>query len=184
VHLPPGYEGGVRSHSADRNVVYADFGASRGNGGGREGHRRPYVSPYRARTAYGFTLWPAWTGPGYLAYPDASDCDDDPLSPQCAAGNALQPDDQGLPPYPAPYEPYPAPSSPAPSTTLEAAYTLVFNDGRPPETIHNYVLTQTTLYVGDGRREEIPLDELDLDATEKVNRDAGMDFRVPSMPGN
>jgi len=61
----------------------------------------------------------------------------------------------------------------------EGAVTLIFKDGRPPEQIHNYVLTQTTLYVGDGRRHEIALDQIDVAATEKVNREAGVDFRLP-----
>jgi hypothetical protein len=42
-------------------------------------------------------------------------------------------------------------------------------------------VTRTTLYVLDGpRRREIPLDQLDLPQTEKTNRDAGVDFEVPS----
>jgi hypothetical protein len=61
----------------------------------------------------------------------------------------------------------------------EAAVTLIFKDGRPPEQIHNYILTRDTLYVGDRRSSEIPIDQLDLEATAKVNRDAGVDFRVP-----
>jgi hypothetical protein len=60
----------------------------------------------------------------------------------------------------------------------EGAVTLIFKDGRQPEQIHNYVLTQTTLYVGDGRRHEIALDQIDVEATEKVNREAGVDFRL------
>jgi hypothetical protein len=56
--------------------------------------------------------------------------------------------------------------------------TLVFKDGRPAEHIHNYLLTRTTLYVQDGRRREIPVDELDLAATVKVNHEAGVDFQL------
>jgi hypothetical protein len=57
--------------------------------------------------------------------------------------------------------------------------TLVFKDGRPAEQIHNYMLTRTTLYVQDERRREIPVDELDLAATVKANKAAGVDFQVP-----
>lgn len=57
--------------------------------------------------------------------------------------------------------------------------TLVFNDGRPPEQIQNYMLTPTTLYVLDGYRRVIPLNELDVEATREVNLQAGDDFRVP-----
>jgi hypothetical protein len=57
--------------------------------------------------------------------------------------------------------------------------TLVFNDGRPPVTIHDYLLTRGTLYVMDRHRSEIPVAELDLPATAKVNREAGIDFKLP-----
>jgi hypothetical protein len=54
--------------------------------------------------------------------------------------------------------------------------TLVYNDGRPSEQVYNYVLTRNTLYVLDRGRREIPVDALDMAATERVNRDAGVDF--------
>jgi hypothetical protein len=60
--------------------------------------------------------------------------------------------------------------------------TLIFRDGRPAEQIHNYILTRSTLFVGDGQRREIPTDQLDLAATAKANQDAGMDFRLPDAP--
>ena len=61
----------------------------------------------------------------------------------------------------------------------DQAVTLIFKDGRAPETIHNYALTRTTLYVTDGRAREIPVAALDLAATEKVNRAAGVRFQLP-----
>ena len=36
-----------------------------------------------------------------------------------------------------------------------------FKDGRPAEQIHNYALTRTTLYVRDGHRRDIPVDQLE-----------------------
>ena len=57
--------------------------------------------------------------------------------------------------------------------------TLVFKDGHGPETIHNYAMTRTTLYVTDGKRREIPVASLDLAATERVNRAAGVRFELP-----
>jgi hypothetical protein len=62
----------------------------------------------------------------------------------------------------------------------EEAVTLVFKDGRPSEQIHNYMLTQTTLTVmTGGRHRDIPVDELDLAATEKANHEAGVEFHLP-----
>jgi hypothetical protein len=57
--------------------------------------------------------------------------------------------------------------------------TLVFKDGRPAQKIHNYALTRTTLYVTDGRHREIAVADLDLVATEKANREAGVNFQLP-----
>ena len=62
----------------------------------------------------------------------------------------------------------------------EAAVTLIFKDGRPPKQIHNYILTRDMLYVGDRYPSQIPVDQLDLEATAKVNRDAGVEFRLPA----
>jgi hypothetical protein len=62
------------------------------------------------------------------------------------------------------------------------ALTLVFKDGRPQEKIYNYALTRTTLYVTDGRRREVPVASLDLAATEKANREAGVQFQLPRTP--
>jgi hypothetical protein len=66
------------------------------------------------------------------------------------------------------------------SADASNAVTLVFKDGRPSETIHNYALTRTTLYVTDGKPQEIPVADLNLAATEKVNREAGVKFQLPN----
>ncbi len=61
----------------------------------------------------------------------------------------------------------------------EDAVTLVFKDGRPPEQIHNYAMTRSTLYVTGRHTREIPLDQLDLPATERANHEAGVTFQLP-----
>jgi len=76
-------------------------------------------------------------------------------------------------PFRPPYE------RPMPPPEPEQAVTLVFKDGRPPEQVHNYMLTRTTLYVQDERRREIAVADLDLAATEKVNKDSGVAFQLP-----
>ncbi len=68
-----------------------------------------------------------------------------------------------------------------PSLYADEAVTLIFKDGRAPEKITNYALTRTTLYVTDGRPQEIPVAALDLPATEKVNRAAGVRFQLPVL---
>ena len=83
---------------------------------------------------------------------------------------------------PGPRMPYSPPSDwaqPSPVPESVEAVTLVFKDGRPPEQIHNYILTRTKLYVRDQRLRVIPTDQLDVAATAKVNQDAGVDFQLP-----
>lgn len=65
--------------------------------------------------------------------------------------------------------------APAPTGAL----TVIFNDGRPPEQIHNYLLTADSLTVLDSHYRQIPLAQIDVAATEQANRAAGVDFRVP-----
>lgn len=67
----------------------------------------------------------------------------------------------------------------APELGTEAAVTLVFKDGRPTEQINNYMLTRKTLFVQEQRLREIPVDQLDLAATEKINQEVGVDFHLP-----
>lgn len=57
--------------------------------------------------------------------------------------------------------------------------TVVFNNGQPPALVYNYMLTPTTLYVLDGYRYAVPLAAVDVAATDRVNRMAGVDFHLP-----
>lgn len=103
--------------------------------------------------------------------------------------SAAQPETEQPEYTPWPYSsPAPSMSQPAPAGSAapaaEASVTLVFKDGRPNEKIHNYMLTARTLSVLDQKRQEIPVDELDLVATARVNREAGVDFAVPGVTGN
>jgi hypothetical protein len=93
-----------------------------------------------------------------------------------------QTDGQEAAPRPGGYEQgptMPVYTQPAPSSESNEAVTLIFKDGRPPVQIHNYILTRDTLYVGDRHSSQIPVDQLDIPATEKANQDAGVDFRLP-----
>ena len=103
-------------------------------------------------------------------------------------------------PYPAQYAPPayyvprsappPAPSAPQPDSyqrqpsnshqsSEEAEPTvLVFRDGHREE-IANYAIMGSTLFVLSGPRARIPVAELDIPATERVNQNRGIDFKVP-----
>lgn len=55
---------------------------------------------------------------------------------------------------------------------------LVFRDGHR-EDIANYAIMGSTLFVLSGPRARIPVAELDIPATERVNQDRGVDFKIP-----
>lgn len=63
----------------------------------------------------------------------------------------------------------------------EDAVTIFYRDGRAPEQIRNYALTRTSLLITGDRMREIPLQDLDLPLTERVNRAAGVEFRLPQV---
>lgn len=147
-------------------------------------NRRPYRSPYERRFPYALP----GIGPYFIGYPNDIGYDDSSAAPDYGPegygpqGYDTQGDEQGQQEPPIPHRPeYDQPHQP-PVLGSEEAVTIVFKDGRPPEQIHNYVLTRTTLYVGDQHHRDIPIDQLDLAATVKVNHDAGVDFRLPDSP--
>jgi hypothetical protein len=164
----------------------------------RDDHRRAYISPWWPTYSYGYP----WIWPGYPTVLDYDDYDSNygPVADYGDYGNQGY-DNQGYgeqgygpdygpmqqpPSWPSygPYAPYPGAAGVAPSAapSTEEAVTLIFKDGRSPETIHNYVLTPTILYAGDiAHRQVIPISELDVTATEKANADAGVDFHLPQL---
>jgi hypothetical protein len=153
--------------------------------GGSWRYRHPYISPYRQGYAYGAG---GWVTPYYLGDPDygydSGDNGDVQTSQNASPeGYGQSPYDQEPPPYPSylsyPQAPAAAPGAVSPAVS-EDAVTLIFKDGRPPEQIRNFILTPGTLYVGGDHRREISVDQIDLAATAKVNRDAGVEFQLPA----
>jgi hypothetical protein len=150
-------------------------------------YRGPYVSTvhYGYGVSYGGI---GWLGPDYLDPGYYDNSYQQPVDPSLSQAQPYYPGDvpqagygagPAGPPAGDAYRPaYAAPASPAPVN--EETVTLVFKDGRPSEQIHNYILTPTTLLVQDGRRREIPVEQLDAAATRKANLDAGVDFRLPA----
>ena len=153
-----------------------------------------YVNPW----LFG-NCWSSWYG--WSAW-----CDADGYSSYNSSGDIPAPyreygTDSGSGPYPQQYypdqptqpqgqpqtEPQPQPARPdyAPSSAPAAALhpqtvTVIYNDGRPPEHIQNYLLTAHTLTVFDTKYREIPLTQVNLAATLQANRAAGVEFRVPA----
>lgn len=171
---------------APRSYPYsspAPFGGTYPYGGNKNHYRYPGVyRPYYSRGVY---LVPGWPGSGFYDSGYAPDYSDQPqpaaspepyVQPQSAPGPTDQ-DYAQLPARPA----YPGPAAPSSEAQEQPQVTLVFKDGRPEQVVQNYAVTRTTLYVLDGsRRREIPLADLNLSQTEKMNREAGVDFAVPA----
>ena len=148
--------------------------------GGPGRYRAPHASvPYGLVAPYGLA---GWWGPDFLDYGDAGQSYSAAAPPYYPGGD---PPAYGAgygagPMEPAPVEAYRPAYAPQPPPADEDAVTLIFKDGRPSEQIHNYILTAKTLYVKDEHHRIIPVEQLDLAATEKANLDAGVEFRLPS----
>jgi hypothetical protein len=180
----------------------AGYGGRRpGYGYGGDRYRRQYAPNYGFGFPYGASGWFDTNYPGYF---DSSLYDSPPFGDGDSSygyGDSGDSMSSATPPtaadpatgyYPGGYGPPVEQAQAAPDNSFRPAYqraqpepapedavSLVFKDGRPTEQIHNYLLTPTTLYVQDGRLREIAVGDLDLAATEKVNREAGVDFRLP-----
>ena len=90
-------------------------------------------------------------------------------------------DNTGRAAYQPEYAPPAISASPA-VAVREPAVTIIYKDGHS-EQVRNFVLTRSTLVEMDsassGYSMQIPLELIDLPATERANRAAGVDFRVP-----
>ena len=156
--------------------------------GGR--YRRPYGRYFYPNSTY---LVPGLLN-SYWDYPDDFNAyDGTPYQQPIQDNNHFQPDpapgygsgDQAQrsgqgPEYRSKDVPPPPPAASEPLPL--AALTLIFKDGHSQQ-IHNYAMTRTKIYVLDdaaaGRTFEIPLNTIDLQATEETNRQAGVDFSIP-----
>jgi hypothetical protein len=204
-HIGGGFSGGFRSaptwssspRSFNAAPQYRWNGAGVARGGwrspvydGRRGYRPVYPNSRYRRPYYPyFYSNSTYLAPGLLnSYWDS---DYGYYGDDSSTVAAQQPQSQGEEAYeqqPSPdYGPYqgqdvpPPPPGPVEPVPL-AETTLIFKDGHSQQ-VHNYAMTQTILYVLDdassGRRTEIPLDKIDLEATQRTNRDAGIEFNVP-----
>jgi hypothetical protein len=152
----------------------------------RDGYHRPYIPAYGLGVPTGFSIWPGslldsgfYDGPGFYnsGYADPGYASPAPPAGYGPQPYAAPPAEQAEVAQPDPYRP--AYQTPQPPPEPEAAVTLVFKDGRPTEDIHNYMLTRTTLYVQDEHRREVPVEDIDLGATQKINKSNGIDFQLP-----
>ncbi len=196
-HSAPASHGGFRASAPSRyagsprssgSVARGPFRAGGGNSvarlpyAGVRRSRRPYISVYGTGVPYYGV--PGWIGDYPYGYGASTDSDDSQASASSApdGSDAQPPLESYQPPALPPWQPDSVIPHPPSNPDSQEAVTLIFKDGRPPEQIHNYLLTQTALYVTEPTHRIIPTSQLDLVATAKVNHDAGVDFRLPGTP--
>lgn len=174
------------------------YGAGGGSGWDHRGrdHRRRYRRPY---PGYGYGGYPylyanSWELlPWDIGYPNFTGYGDDNEPAESNNGQAQPSDEeQEQPPesegyqtkyVPAPYQSPANQSAASAPPRNEPALTLIFKDGHT-QNIRNYVLTPSEVIIMDGadsgRIPCISLSELNLPATEKAAKRAGLDFSPPS----
>ena len=139
-------------------------------------------------------IYPNWPGYPYLLNPNLYNLglydwsDSDSFAPDNSAPNNY-PYDQGgpSPDYPAPYPDYasaaaaPQPAvAPSTSSAPEQPLTVIFKTGRSPLQVQNYIMTASVFTdLDSGHYEQIPLDQINLAATQLINGAAGIDFQLP-----
>jgi hypothetical protein len=148
-----------------------------------------YVNVYPTWPGYGY---PYVIDPGFYDWGDSDDSADGQggAVPDYAApypdqgyGPPGEPPQEGFasetPPWSAPNQ-QPAARAIAAAPETEPSLTVIFKSGRAPLKIQNYMMTAKALTDLDSRHyEQIPLNQIDVAATRRVNTSAGIDFQVP-----
>lgn len=130
-----------------------------------------------------------WSEPAGSDVQTGAEPDGSPPGPRLAPQYEGQPEYGGQPEYrsqpgyagqpPASMAAPLVPPRPVQAAPEEEAITIVFKNGRPPMQVRNYILTRSALYLTGAHFNEIPLSDVDLVATQQVNWNAGVTFRLP-----
>jgi hypothetical protein len=135
--------------------------------------------------------------PGLYDWGDSGDSSQNPASysnaPYSDSSGSAEPDygaDSGDPPEnyytqapPAsammPRQPVSASAAPVLPSPQEPLL-VIFKDRRAPAKIQNYILSSTSLTNLDrDHHQQIPLDQIDIAATQQANRAHGLEFQIP-----
>jgi hypothetical protein len=185
-----------QAFSANRNASANRFGfANRIDGARFRNRNRGFAGPWR----FGYPGWygyynpyfydPYWLWDSSSYYDDSQDQQDQDVAKGYEM-NGPGPEEQGAPDsygenyngggdqdayaQSAPYEP-----RHAELTAPSAPTTLIFRDQHKEE-IQNYAIVGNMLFSFSAERtQKIPLSDLDIPATTKVNEDRGVNFRIP-----
>ena len=179
------------------------------NSDGDRDHRGRFDARRRSFENWYANVYPTWLGYGYPydldpGFFDWGDSDD------TAPDNAPNDQSSAAPYYPAPYPDYgygapgeapqegipgeiPPASTPGESgaaagstissdSVFEQPLTVIFKSGRAPVKMQNYMMTARILTDLDSRHyEQIPIDQIDVGATQRANSSAGVGFEIPGV---
>jgi hypothetical protein len=162
-------------------------GAFRNSDRDRFRDRRRSFANWYANTYPGLGYGYPWLlDPGFYDWNDSDETASDNSAYEQGAPTPMD-----APPYPQEaYAPPNLPAYPTPPRTISAAVPaqplspqaliLIFKSGRAPEKVQNYMMTARVLTDLDSQHyEQIPLDQIDLAATQRANSAAGVEFQVP-----
>ena len=148
--------------------------------------------------AYNYPTWPGYAYP-YLIDPGFYDWDD---SDNSAPDNSAYLQNDAAPYDPAPYPDYGygapaeiplasaqgqqrAAAEPTAPSAPGQPLTVIFKSGRDPVKMQNYMTTSKVLTDLDSRHyEQIPIDQIDVAATQWANSAVGVRFEIPSASRN
>ena len=173
---------------------------------GRDWDRDRFDARKRQFQNWYVNTYPNWPGyeypylidPGFYDWGDSDNSAYDNSAPGSSESDQAydQAYDQGgpVPLYPPPYpnqgynapiqQPAAAPAGPT-APEPERLLTVIFKSGRAPTMVRNYLMTTKVLNDLDSQHyEQIPLDQIDLAATLRINNAAGVDFQVPGASRN
>jgi len=196
---PPNYSMGARPSSAQNRAPNRAPNPASYRGGNssqdlfaarRRSFQNWYVSNYPTWPGYGY---PYLIDPGFYDWSD---------SDNSAPDNSAYDQTAAAPYYPAPYPddgygpPGDTPSASAqyqqrafaeptvPSASGQAL-TVIFKSGRDPMKMQNYLMTAKVLTDLDSRHyEQIPIDQIDVVATQWANSAVGVRFEIPGASRN
>jgi hypothetical protein len=144
-----------------------------------------YVNNYPTWLGYGY---PYVIDPGFYDWGDSDNSADNSAYDQSGAAPyylAPYPDYGYGAPDETPQEGVPGGNLPANAQVPEQPLTVIFSSGRSPVKIQNYMMNAKVLIDLDSQHyEQIPIDQIDVAATQRVNRAAGVGFEIPDASGN
>ena len=177
---------GRASSSGSRARASSGGARSFASGGVTFGHHPNFITGAPGRGPYrryypgtGYYYYPYyWPYYGYYPY-DNSDSYDSNAYQQSQPAPDSAPDDYYGSTSDWRNPPRPTQAAHASAPEEQEPTVLVFRDGRHLE-VRNYAIVGQTLWNFDSKStQKIPLAELDLDATRKLNDERGMEFVVP-----